>query len=124
MRTKPHSHPCAFCKARTECCGDVEQNYDGWPEWICREFHGENREFLCEDCEELRLASCADCLEREGEDVQATKRWTYDKTILLCEDCFKTRDNYEPPDPDGEAFRGGEAAAFQAEQMEAARRLK
>jgi Zn-finger nucleic acid-binding protein len=26
-------------------------------------------------------------------------------------------DNYEPPDPDGEAFRGREAAAFEAEQM-------
>ena len=27
-----------------------------------------------------------------------------------CEDC-------EPPEPDGEAFRGGEAAAYEAEQM-------
>ena len=34
-----------------------------------------------------------------------------------CEDC-------EPPEPDGEAFRGGEAAAYEAEQMHAAQRLK
>ena len=25
--------------------------------------------------------------------------------------------NYEPPEPDGEAFRGGEAAGFRAEQQ-------
>lgn len=35
-----------------------------------------------------------------------------------------TEREYEPPEPDGEAFRGGEAAAFLAEQQEAARRLK
>lgn len=34
-----------------------------------------------------------------------------------CEDC-------EPPEPDGEAFRGGEAAAYEAEQMYRAQRLK
>lgn len=33
-----------------------------------------------------------------------------------------TRD--EPPEDDGECFRGGEAAAYLAEQQEAARRLK
>ncbi len=54
MRTRPHGHPCANCGIRVECCGDVEQNYDGIPEWICREYHSENRDdFLCEDCEEL-----------------------------------------------------------------------
>ncbi len=35
----------------------------------------------------------------------------------VCEACWNKRDNREPPDPDGEAFRGGEAAAYQAEQM-------
>lgn len=34
-----------------------------------------------------------------------------------CEDC-------EPGEPDGEAFRGGEAAAFTSEQQAAAQRLK
>ncbi len=33
-------------------------------------------------------------------------------------------DTYDPPDADGEAFRGGEAAAYQAELMAQARRLK
>lgn len=34
------------------------------------------------------------------------------------------RTTREPPEPDGEAFRGGEAAAYLAEQQDAARRLK
>ncbi len=42
----------------------------------------------------------------------------------MCDACWTKRDNREPPEPDGEAFRGGEAAAFQAEQLEQARRLK
>lgn len=35
----------------------------------------------------------------------------------VCEACWTKRDNREPPDPDGEAFRGGEAAVFIAEQQ-------
>lgn len=42
----------------------------------------------------------------------------------VCEECWMRRDNYEPPDPDGEAFRGGEAGAYQLEQMRKAYRLK
>lgn len=42
----------------------------------------------------------------------------------VCAECFTERDNAEPPEPDGEAFRGGEAAAFAAEQQEQARKLK
>ncbi len=93
MRHGPHSHPCKRCGVRVECCGDVEQNYDGFPEWICREYHnlqtGSIEDLLCEACE--------DAIQQE---------------------------NAEPPEPDGEDFRGGEAAAFQQEQMEQARRLK
>lgn len=60
MRIGPHHHPCSVCGARTECCGDIEQNYDGWPEWICAEYHGivgtdvVVREFLCERCANQR----------------------------------------------------------------------
>lgn len=42
----------------------------------------------------------------------------------LCADCKVKRENAEPADPDGECFRGVEAAAFEAEQMAAERRLK
>jgi hypothetical protein len=35
----------------------------------------------------------------------------------VCEACWVRRDNLEPPDPDGEDFRGGEAAAFLAESQ-------
>lgn len=38
-RCKPHHHPCQTCGAKTECGGTWEENYDGWPEVICREFH-------------------------------------------------------------------------------------
>ena len=57
MRIGPHHHPCSRCGTKTECCGQIEQNYDGFPEWICREFHTlAHREFtpvdhfLCEMC--------------------------------------------------------------------------
>lgn len=39
------------------------------------------------------------------------------KCASYCEDC-------EPPEPDGEDFRGGEAAGYGAEQQAAAQRLK
>lgn len=44
----------------------------------------------------------------------------------MCQECFDraTSRAENPPEPDGEAFRGGEAAAYQAELLEAARRLK
>jgi hypothetical protein len=43
-----------------------------------------------------------------------------------CDDCDEKlrAENYDPPDPDGEDFRGGEAAGYLWEQMEAARKLK
>jgi len=53
MRVKPHSHPCQRCGAKTECGGSWEENYDGFPGVICREFHlesGINSDFLCETC--------------------------------------------------------------------------
>lgn len=56
MRTRPHAHPCAKCGVRTECCGTIEQNYDGEPPFICVEYHlpnGSIAEFLCETCAEL-----------------------------------------------------------------------
>lgn len=42
-----------------------------------------------------------------------------------CEECRAWRDNREPGDPDGEAFRGGEAAAHEREtQADIQRTLK
>jgi hypothetical protein len=40
---------------------------------------------------------------------------------FICDDCRDSGDR-EPPEPDGEAFRGGEAAAYEREQIAA--RLK
>lgn len=42
----------------------------------------------------------------------------------LCEACWLVRDNREGPEPNGEDFRGGEAAAYRAEQSHAAQRVK
>jgi len=66
MRTRPHHHPCGRCGVKVECGGDIEQNYDGFPEWICREYHTlanqefrDRDDFLCEDCSEIRDAQAA-----------------------------------------------------------------
>lgn len=65
---------------------------------------------LCEDCE----------------DAVAIRTWDTDpygygpmseRYVSLCGECWTARDNYEPPEPDGEAFRGGEAAAYEAESQ-------
>ncbi len=74
---------------------------------------------------------CFDCDEEVG-----VRYWTFSAEerqftmglpvqALLCYSCWRKRDNYEPPEPDGEAFRGGEAAAFEAEtQARIQRELK
>jgi hypothetical protein len=65
---------------------------------------------------------CRDCwLESLDPDLFCLKHGTelpmgpYGIRYGGCEDC-------EPPEPDGEAFRGGEAAAYEREQMAAIRR--
>lgn len=54
MRIGPHHHPCQSCGAKTECCGAIEQNYDGQPPWTCPEFDEPdgriNTDFICEGC--------------------------------------------------------------------------
>lgn len=54
MRVGPHHHRCADCQTKTECCGQLKDNFDGSPEIICVEFHlagGEtNPDFICEGC--------------------------------------------------------------------------
>lgn len=67
MRIGPHSHPCQQCHVKTECCGTVEQNYDGWPEWVCMEFDmGNHHDFLCESCHDL-LSTLDDRAEDESD---------------------------------------------------------
>ena len=81
------------------------------------------------DCEHQPCsAGTCDCGEPatqtwdEGQDYAF---WTRQpRHTPVCDECWTKRDNYEPPEPDGEAFRGNEAAAYQAEQLEAARRMK
>ena len=51
-----HSHPCSGCQVSVECDGELERNFDGWPEVICTSYHllnGETAEVLCEACAEL-----------------------------------------------------------------------
>ncbi len=60
-RVAVHHHPCADCGAKTECGGTWEENYDGFPEVICREFHlssgDTNPDFICHRCNEKQLAA-------------------------------------------------------------------
>lgn len=42
----------------------------------------------------------------------------------VCYPCWHRRSNREPPEPDGECFRGREAAAYAAERMDEAWRIK
>lgn len=51
MRVAPHHHPCADCGTKTECPGTWEENYDGWPEVVCPEYHTASYPFTCEGCE-------------------------------------------------------------------------
>lgn len=75
------------------------------------------------------MTICARC-----EEEPATKTWDRGadyafwtrepRQVPVCDACWTYFDNYDPPDPDGECFRGGEAAAYAAEQQAAAWRLK
>lgn len=60
---KPHHHPCQDCGKKTECGGVYEENYDGFPEVICREFHLDggivNRDFICHECNEKWITESA-----------------------------------------------------------------
>lgn len=55
-RVAPHHHPCQQCGKKVECGGSWEENYDGFPEVICAEFHLSNGtlnpDFVCEECSE------------------------------------------------------------------------
>jgi len=75
------------------------------------------------------MAECFDCQDERG--IRAwtfspeERRWSIGlpATVLLCYSCWNKRDNYEPPDPDGEEmFR--DRAAESRDAMDAARRLK
>jgi hypothetical protein len=53
-RVAPHHHPCQTCRAKVECGGEWQENYDGFPEVICPEWHRPdgtvNNDFVCEAC--------------------------------------------------------------------------
>ena len=78
--------------------------------------------------------TCKVCDEREATHTaeqhphyDAWARWMSRNTLTwpaTCDECWTEADNVEPPEPDGECFRGGEAAAFQAEQQAERQRVK
>ncbi len=55
-RVAVHHHPCADCRAKTECPGTWEQTDDS--KVFCPEFNmkdgGINTDFVCEDCQMKR----------------------------------------------------------------------
>ena len=53
-RVNAHHHACQDCGIKTQCPGTWEENYDGFPEVVCPEFHisgGINTDFVCESCQ-------------------------------------------------------------------------
>ena len=56
-RAHYHNHKCQRCHLKYLCDGELEENYDGWPEVICYTYHVAGRDW------------CAACVE---EDQQAT----------------------------------------------------
>lgn len=55
MRDRSHLHPCGQCGVLVPCAGELVENYDGWPEVMCRAYHQEGADrstFRCEACEE------------------------------------------------------------------------
>lgn len=74
---------------------------------------------MCANCEDVPAIGTFD----RGTDYVL---WTgKPREIPVCDDCRRHLENREPPEPDGEAFRGGEAAAYERDHLaEIQRRLK
>lgn len=127
MRHGPHYHPCQCCQQPVECDGEPEWNPDGFPTTLCRAYHlplGNLADVLCEDCASA-VCECGEPATLRWDEGADFAFWTGEPRYRhVCSDCFNDLDNAEPPEPDGEAFRGNEAAAYAREQMDAARKLK
>jgi len=52
MRHPIHTHRCQHCGEPFECGGELERNYDGWPEVVCQAFHVYRFVTLCDACTE------------------------------------------------------------------------
>lgn len=48
-----HTHCCTLCHTRYDCDGDLEHNYDGFPEVVCTAYHYA-AETECIECQSLR----------------------------------------------------------------------
>lgn len=110
---KLHTHPCEFQKAGCtnviECDGEYQPNVDGFPESVCDFYHlnnGAKGDRACDACSDSCCDECGCIVRLEGHDKH----------------CTAHDDNREPPEPDGECFRGGEAAAFEADRIERVQR--
>lgn len=64
-----------------------------------------------------------------GEDDRPVLDWARvdpwghtDETVKMCQPCIDLEENREPPEPDGEVFRGTEAAEYEREHMAAIQR--
>lgn len=71
-----HIHKCAHadigCREEEECSdSNLERNYDGWPEVICR-----NHEYgaECDDCRASKCDECGSILTLEKHDPDCERR--------------------------------------------------
>lgn len=119
MRIAPHHHRCQVCLTKTECCGQLEENWDGDPPFICLDYHkpnGQIAEFYCSGC------ACVDC-----DEMSTTERKTYtgpDTYVMekVCKLCAEKRDNYEPPETTFDEALGARCDVEM--RLDEARRLK
>lgn len=60
IRALVHAHPCHSCGARTECTGQLEQDYGAEKDFYCTQFcdrsgkgYQQASAFLCDACADL-----------------------------------------------------------------------
>jgi hypothetical protein len=63
---REHTHDCQRCGRKMRCGGELERNYDGFPEVICTRFHVIGHD-ICDECDEL----LAEETRRENAEVSA-----------------------------------------------------
>lgn len=44
-----HNHDCQTCGNPMDCDGELERNFDGWPEVVCVIYHLDGKD-VCEEC--------------------------------------------------------------------------
>jgi hypothetical protein len=88
---RAHTHPCRDCQTPVECHGDLERNFDGWPEVVCRDFHIHGAEPLCDSCNKPECHDCGDPSDVTFVDYDDASGYRGDEG--LCLPCLEKRES-------------------------------